>query len=119
MLLNAVVLSGDVNERGYYNQLTGALEPGYAVTLSVIDADTDEKLTVQLTDGFVELEHLKQLRKQNAAVEDMRAVAEQLRAALPPKFSTLPLEVLRLKGKSAQYITLVCRFAHTAAAAAA
>jgi hypothetical protein len=59
------------------------------------------------------------MKKLNAPVEDLRVVAAQLKAALPPKFTQLPLEVLRLKGKSAQYITLVCKFAQAADLAAA
>jgi hypothetical protein len=46
-------------------------------------------------------------------------VADQLRAELPPKFTTLPLQVMRIKGKSATFLTLVCQVAEVAAAAAA
>ncbi len=119
MLLNAIVLSGDVRESEYYDQMTGVPKPGYSVNLTVIDAATDEKYTVQLTDGFNALEELKQLKKQGAPLDALRDAATRLQAELPAKFTQLPLEVMRFKGKSAQFITLICRFAQSAAQAVA
>lgn len=119
MLLDAVVLSGEVRKSEYYDQMTGALKPGYSVNLTVIDAATDEKYTVQLTDGFNALEDLKQLKKQGAPADALDEAALRLQAELPAKFTQIPLEVIRFKGKTAQYITLICRLAQSIAQAAA
>src|SRR5579875_1699340 len=115
MILQAIVLEGDVREQVYYDQVTGAPTPGYAVNLTVLDAQTHEKYQCQITEGFAGLEQLKDLRRQKQPVEVLREVAEQLKAQLPPMMT---LEVLRIKGKSANYLTLVCRLADVAAAAA-
>ena len=119
MLLHAIVLSGDVPEMVFYDQATGAPKPGYTIRLNVIDVGTDEKYTVQLNDGFAELEEMKQLKSQGAPPDAIREVAERLKAALPPKLTPLSLEVLRIKGKNASFLTLVCRFAQAASQAAA
>src|SRR5690348_4446673 len=119
MFLNAIVLSGDVGEYRDFNSTTGAEQLSYSIRLVVLDAETTEKYTVQLNDGFELLEHLKQMKRQGAHADDLRQVADQLRQQLPPQFSTLPLQVLRFKGKSAQYMTLVCKYAATVAQAAA
>ena len=119
MYLNAIVLSGDVGEYRDFNASTGAEQLAFSIKMVVIDADTTEKYTVQLNDGFELLEQLKQMKKQGAAADDLRQVADQLRLQLPPQFSQLPLEVLRFKGKSAQYMTLVCKYAAAMGQAAA
>ncbi len=119
MLLQAIVLESDVREQVYYDSLTGVGTPGYAVNLTVLDAHTKEKYQCQITEGFAALEQLKELRRQKQPADVLREAAEQLRAELPSMMTALTLEVLRLKGKSAAYITLVCRLADVAAAAAA
>ena len=119
MFLQGIVLSTEVRESGYYDQLTGELKPGYSVELTVIDAETDEKYKCQLSSGFARLEQLKEMQKQKQPLDALRQVADQLRAELPPKFTTLPLHVMRIKGKSAAFLTLVCQVAEVAAAAAA
>lgn len=118
MILHAIVLEGDVREQVYYDQVTGAPTPGYAVNLTVLDAQTHEKYQCQIAEGFAGLEQLKDLRRQKQPVEVLREVAEQLKAQLPPMMTSMTLEVLRIKGKSANYLTLVCRLADVAAAAA-
>jgi hypothetical protein len=119
MLLQAMVLEGDVREQVFYDQVTGAPVPGYAVNMTVLDIQTHEKYQCQITEGFAGLEHLKELRRQKQPVELLREAAEQLRAQLPPIMTHLTLEVLRIKGKSAAYLTLICRLAEVAEMAAA
>ena len=119
MLLNAVVVSGEVSEYKDFDPRTGSEQAGYSVKLTVLDADTDEKYVCQLTDGFDLLETLKEMKRQKHPIDDLRQVAAQLEAQLPAKFTMLQLEVLRLKGKSAQYLTMVCRFVQAAATAQA
>jgi hypothetical protein len=91
MILNAIVLSCGVQESGFFDQLTGVQKPSYAVNLTVLDADTNEKYD-----------------------DAQRQIAAQLEAELPPKMSPLTLEVLKFKGKQASFIKLVCRFAQVA-----
>ena len=43
MLLQGLVLSGQVLESTFYDQVTGVAKPGYSVKLTVLDAETDEK----------------------------------------------------------------------------
>src|SRR3954471_2818392 len=114
MILNAIVLSGGVQESGFFDQLTGVQKPSYTVNLTVLDADTNEKYDCQLTEGFPRLEELKEARRQGAPADVQRQIAAQLEAELPPKMATLPLEVLKFKGKQAAFIKLVCRLAHVA-----
>lgn len=111
MLLHAIVLSHDVQEGIFYDQKTGAEKPGFSVNMTVIDAVTDEKYEIQLTDGFAGFDELRELKRQNAHADAMREAAERLRGELPEKFSQMDLEVLRIKGKQAPYLKLVCRFA--------
>jgi hypothetical protein len=118
MLLKALVLSGDVVESKFYDQLTGEEKPGFTVELSVLDADTDETYTCQITEGFTPLEHLKDLRRKNAPSDALRQAADQVRNALPPKLTPLTLEVVKLKGKSAAFLKLVCRLVQAGTAAA-
>ncbi len=117
MILNAVVVSGDVQEQTFYDQGTGAPKPGWVVNLTVLDADTDEKFECQVTEGFPRLEELKDLRRRGEATDVLRQVADQLRAELPPKYAPLTLEVLKFKGKQVAFLKLVCRLAGVAAAA--
>jgi hypothetical protein len=114
MILNAIVLSGGVQESGFFDQLTGVQKPSYTVNLTVLDADTNEKYDCQLTEGFQRLEELKEARRQGAPIDVQRQIASQLEAELPPKMSPLTLEVLKFKGKQASFIKLVCRFAQVA-----
>ena len=111
MLLHAIVLSGDVREGMFYDQKTGLEKPGYSVEMTVIDAVTDEKYDIQLTDGYAGFDVLRDLKRQNAHVDQLREAADALRGELPQKFEQLDLEVLRIKGKQAPYLKLVCRFA--------
>lgn len=109
MLLNAVVVSGDVQESVFYDQGTGAQKPQFVVNLTVLDADTDEKYECQVTEGFPLLEELKDRKRNNEPVDVLRQVADQLRASLPAKFTPLQLEVVKLKGKQVAFLKLVCR----------
>jgi hypothetical protein len=113
MLLQAMVLSGKVLESTFYDQVSGQPKPGYSVNLTVLDVETDEKYECQLTDGFPSLEQLKELKRQGQPAEVLRQVAGQLEAELPPKMTQLPLQVVRIKGKSG-FQRLVCRLATAA-----
>ncbi len=110
MMLNGLVLSGDVLESTFYDQATGAPKHGYTVKLTVLDVETDEKYDCQLTDGFAMLEQLKDLKRQGQPVDVLQQAAAQLRSELPPKMTQIALEVVRIKGKN-NFLTLVCRFA--------
>ncbi len=114
MLLHAIVLSGDVEEGLFYDQKTGAERPGFSVNMVVIDAVTDEKYDIQLTDGYAGFDELRDLKRQGVHVDALREAADRLRQELPQKFEQLDLEVLRIKGKQAPYLKLVCRFAQVA-----
>ena len=114
MLLQAIVLSGEVTESTFYDSVTGQPKPGYSVNLSVLDAETDEKYDCQLTDGFPTLEHLKELKRQGQPPDVLRQAAMQLQTELPPKMTPLALHVVRIKGKNG-FQRLVCRLAATAA----
>ena len=116
MLLQGLVLSGDVLESTFYDQSTGQPKPGYSVKLTVLDADTDEKYECQVSEGFPSLDHLKDLKKQGQPMDVLQQVAAQLRTELPPKMTPVTLEVRRIKGKGS-FLTLVCRFANVAAVA--
>jgi hypothetical protein len=87
MLLQGLVLSGQVLESTFYDQVTGAAKPGYSVKLTVLDAETDEKYECQLSDGLPSLEQLQELKKQGQPADVLRQVATQLQAELPPKMS--------------------------------
>ena len=113
MLLQGIVLSGDVLESTFYHQTTGEAQHGYSVKLTVFDAETDEKYDCQLTDGFPTLEQLKDMKKQNYPVDQLQQAAAQLRRELPPKLTALALEVVRVKGKNG-FLTLVCRLPRVA-----
>ncbi len=111
MLLRAMILSGNVGEFKEFDRLTGAEQAGYSVNFAVFDLHTTEKYNVQVVDGFDRLGTLKQMRRDKRSIDELRAEAEQLEAELPPAMTVVGLEVLRMKGKSASYLTLVCRFA--------
>jgi hypothetical protein len=113
MLLQGLVLSGQVLESTFYDQVTGAPKPGYSVKLTVLDAETDEKYECQLSDGLPSLEQLQELKKQGQPADVLRQVASQLQAELPPKMSQIALQVRRIKGKGT-FQTLVCRLATAA-----
>ena len=113
MLLQGLVLSGQVLESTFYDQVTGVAKPGYSVKLTVLDAETDEKYECQLSDGLPSLEQLQELKKQGQPTDVLRQVATQLQAELPPKMSQIALQVRRIKGKGS-FQTLVCRLATAA-----
>jgi len=113
MILQGLVMSGDVLESIFYDQATGQPKPGYSVKLTVLDDDTAEKYECQLTDGFTTLEELKTQKKQGQPMEVLQQLAAQLRAELPPKMTPVVLHVQRIKGKGS-FLTLVCRFAQAA-----
>ncbi len=120
MFMNAIVISGAVPESKFYDSLTGEGKLGYAVELTVLDADTTEKYVCQFSTGFQGLEDLKEMRRQGATAEMLRERAAQLeQQELPQQLTHLQLEVLKFKGKQAAFIKLVCRFAQVAAHAAA
>jgi hypothetical protein len=115
MILNAIVVSGDVPEGTFYDSMTGAKKLSHNVELTVLDADTDEKYVCQFSSGFQGLEDLKQLRLDGASDEQLRERAEYIRMnELPAKFTQLHLEVLKFKGKQAAFLKLVCRFVQVA-----
>jgi hypothetical protein len=114
MILRAEVLSGEVRESIFYDQATGQEKPSFAVELTVLDVDTEEKYTCQLTDGFPRLEELKELRRQGQPPDVLRQVADALRQELPPRRTLLTLEVVKFKGKSAAFLKLVCRLPQAA-----
>jgi hypothetical protein len=116
VILQGLVLGGDVLESTFYDQATGAPKPGYSVKLTVLDTDSNEKYECQLTDGFPSLDQMKELKRQGQPLEVLQAVAEQLRGELPPKMSPITLHVRRIKGKNS-FLTLVCSFAAVAAMA--
>ena len=113
MLLQGMVLSGQVLESTFYDQMTGQAKPGLSVQLTVLDVETDEKYQCQLSEGFSTLEQLKDLRRQGQPIDIQQARA-QLEAELPPKMANIPLEVRGIKGKGG-FHTLKCRFAQVAA----
>jgi hypothetical protein len=117
MFLNAKVLEGQVRPSTFYDPGTGAPRSAYAVQMKVLDTDTKETYTIQLSDGFPELEEFKELRRQGAAPEAYEEVAARLEQNLPPEMTDLHLEVVKIKGKTAAFLTLVCRFARAAAPA--
>jgi len=114
MLLRAMVLSTDVGEFKEFDRLTGVEQAGYSVNLAVFDLHTAEKYNIQLVDGFDRLDTLKQMRREKRSLDELRDEANALKAELPAAMSILGLEVLRFKGKTASYLTLVCRFAQIA-----
>ena len=85
-------------------------QAGYSVNLAVFDLHTTEKYNVQLIDGFDRLETLKQMRREKRSLDELRDEAAALKAELPAAMTILELEMLRFKGKTASYLTLVCRF---------
>ena len=113
MLLQGMVLSGQVMESTFYDQLTGQPKPGLSVQLTVLDVETDEKYQCQLSEGFSMLEQLKDLRRQGQAI-DIQQARVQLEGELPPKMASIALEVRGIKGKGG-FHTLKCRFAQVAA----
>ncbi len=109
MIMNALVLGGDVQEGEFY-QPNGELRHSFAVNLTVLDRDTKEKYECQFSEGFARLEELKDMKRQGRPIDELRRVSDQLRAELPSELTQMPIEVLRFKGKSAAFIKLVCRF---------
>ena len=116
MILQGMVLSSEVRENVFYDQVTGQPKPGYAVNLKVMDSETDETYQCQVTEGFQTLDYLKDLKKQGATAEVMQQAAAQLQTELPPKMTPVVLVVQRIKGKQS-FLTLVCRLAGVAATA--
>lgn len=114
MLLRAMVLGSDVGEFKEFDRLTGVEQAGYSVNLSVFDLHTTEKYNVQVVDGFDRLDTLKLMRREKRSLDELRDEAAALKAELPAAMSILELEVLRFKGKTASYLTLVCRFSQIA-----
>jgi len=87
MLLQGLVLSGDVLESTFFDQVTGLPKPGFSVKLTVLDAETDEKYECQVSEGFASLDQLKELKRQGQSHEVLQQVAEQLLLlgrAVPP-----------------------------------
>jgi hypothetical protein len=113
MVLQGLVLSGQVLESTFYDQLTGQPKPGYSVKLTVLDTETDEKYECQVSEGFPTLEHLKELKKQGQPADVLQQVAQQLQAEPPPKMAAIALHVRRIKGKGS-FQTLVCSLATAA-----
>ncbi len=118
MFMNAQVLEGSVRASTFYDQGTGAPRKGYTVNLKVLDDDTNTTYDVQLSDGFPHFDEMKELRRKGASEDEFGPVVADLEASLPVKGTKLGLEVLKFKGKTAAFITLVCRFAQVAQAVA-
>ncbi len=114
MFMNAQVLEGTVRASTFYDQATGEPRKGFTVNLKVLDDDTNATYDVQLSDGFPQFDEMKELRRKGAGPEALEEVAARLAADLPKKGELLSLEVLKFKGKTAAFITLVCRFAQVA-----
>lgn len=110
MLLQGMVLGGDVLESTFYDQSTGEPKHGYSVKLTVLDLESHEKYECQLSEGFPTLEQLKDLKKQGQPLEVLQQAAAQLRGELPQEMSQIALDVRRIRGKG-NFLTLVCRFA--------
>jgi hypothetical protein len=108
MMMNAMILGGDVQEGKFY-QPNGELRHTWSVVLTVLDLGTKEKHDCQFTEGFARLEELKEMKRQGRPIEEQRQVADVLRGELPQEFTRMPIEVLRFKGNS-PFIKLICRF---------
>ena len=97
MVLQGLVLSGQVLESTFYDQLTGQPKPGYSVKLTVLDTDTDEKYECQVSEGFPTLEQLKELKKQGQPADVLQQVAQQLQTELPPKMEPVIIPGIEIK----------------------
>jgi hypothetical protein len=118
MKMSAIVLSSDVSEMVFYDQVTGVGKPGYSVKMTVLDAETDEKYECQFNDGFRELDELKQYRLQGAPREAFEDAVQRLRGNLPPKLTQVMIEVRKIKVKKG-FMSMTCRLLGVGAVAAA
>ena len=109
MYMNAVVIGSDVVESSFYDKVTGVPKPQWVLEMEVLDGDTREKYTVQVTEGFTRLDELKEAKRQGVHPDQLRAIADVLRNELPPNYTQLQLQVLKLKGKQVAFLKLVCR----------
>jgi len=107
MLLQGMVLSGQVMESTFYDQLTGQPKPGLSVQLTVLDAETDEKYQCQVSEGFTTLEQLRDLRRLGQPI-DIQQARLQLEGELRPKMASIALEARGIKGKGGLH-TRKCR----------
>src|SRR5438067_13658594 len=98
MLLQGMVLSGQVMESTFYDQMTGQPKPGLSVQLTVLDVETDEKYQCQVSEGFSTLEQLKDLRRQGQPT-DIQQARLQLGGEPPPKMASIAMQVRRIMGK--------------------
>ncbi len=114
MLLQGLVLNGQVLESTFYDQMTGQPKPGYSVRLTVLDSGPMRSTSVSSAMGFPPWINCE-LKKQGQPADVLQQVAQQLRAELPPKMTPIALHVRRIKGKGG-FMTLVCRLAAAAAA---
>jgi hypothetical protein len=117
MFMNAAVVSANVRESGFFDQMTGEKKPGWSVEMVVLDLDTSEKYTVELSEGLPRLDELKEARRMNRPADELAEMASHLQDDLPAPLSQIPLEVLKVKGKSAAFLKLVCRVARAAVTA--
>ena len=71
--------------------------------------DEDEKVMYkgQIVEGLPGLDDLRQLKKQNAPLDQLEAVAAQI--AMPPLRVPVALSVKRAKVNKAGFLTMVCR----------
>ncbi len=115
MILNAILLNAEVVPSTFFDQVTGAQKTSYALNMTVFDADTDEKYECQVAEGLPRLDELKEARRRGEPPQVQEHLADALQAELPPKMTPLTLEVVKLKGKSAAFIRLVCRLVQVAA----
>jgi hypothetical protein len=99
MILNGLVISADVQEMTFYDQVTGAPRPGFSVVVTVIDEDEGERYECQFTEGFPLLEELKQAARQGASPEELEAIKGQLQQQLPQKMDRFPIRVKKVKSK--------------------
>ena len=114
MILNGLVLSSQVLNNTFYDQMTGEVKPSNSVKLTLLDADTDEKYECQFNSGFPVLEEIKELRRLKAAQDQIDDALARLEASFPPKMTPLTVEVVRIKGKGS-FHTLSCRFMRVSA----
>jgi len=116
MFLTADVLTAAVKESLFYDQMTGAEKPGWIVEMLVLDVDSNEKYELQVIDGFLLLDQLKEAKRQGEHPDVLRQIATQLEAQLPARYVQAQFQVIKLKGKQVAFLKLVCRFVGVVAA---
>jgi len=110
MQMQAMVLEADVRESVFYDQTTGAPNPGYTLQLKVLDVESKEKYDCQVREGFPGLDELKELKRQKQPIEVLQQLAAQIKAQVVSlEMQQANLHVLRVKGSKGGFVTLICR----------